>query len=96
MKLKVSSIQPLFDRLLVKREESETVSTGGIIIPETAKDKLNRGVVIAVGGGLTDVPIEAKVGDVVLFTQYAGIDIEVEEAGEFLMVRNTDVLAVIE
>ncbi len=91
--MKASEIKPLFDRVLIKRCEVDNVTTGGIIVPETAKEKLNRGVVIATGSGLTDEPFEIVPGDVVLFTQYAGVEMQVEDDGEYLMCRNNDIIA---
>ena len=93
-------IQPLHDRVLVKRVESEQKSKGGIIIPDTAKEKPQEGKVVAVGKGraLDDGTIQeiaVKKGDKILFSKYAGT--EVTLAGEeHLIVREDDVLAVIE
>ena len=96
------SIRPLYDRILVKRiEEKETVQ-GGIIIPDTAKEKPQEGVVIAVGQGkrMEDgklVPLDVKVGDRVLFGKYSGSEVPIKlEGEEFLIIREDEILGVIE
>jgi chaperonin GroES len=93
-------IRPLNDRILVKRLESETKTAGGIIIPDSAKEKPVEGEVIAVGSGkLNDkgerVPLEVKKGDFVLFSKYGGTDIKVEGV-DHLIMREDDILGVIE
>ena len=93
------NVRPLHDRLLVRRiEEKETVK-GGIIIPDTAKEKPQEGEVIAVGNGKvldsgTKVPMDVKAGDKVLFGKYSGTDIKVD-GQEYLILREDEVLAVI-
>jgi len=93
-------IRPLYDRIVVKRiEEQETVQ-GGIIIPDTAKEKPQEGEVVAVGQGkrLEDgklVPLDVKAGDRILFGKYSGSEIKVD-GEEFLIMREDDVLGVIE
>ncbi len=93
-------IRPLHDRVVVKRiEEKETVQ-GGIIIPDTAKEKPQEGEVIAVGQGkrLEDgklIPLDVKVGDRVLFGKYAGSEIKMD-GEEFLIIREDEILGVIE
>jgi chaperonin GroES len=95
----VSKIRPLHDRLLVKRiEEKETVK-GGIIIPDTAKEKPQEGEVLAVGNGKvlengTKIPLDVKVGDKILFGKYSGTDIKVD-GEEVLILREDEVLAVV-
>jgi chaperonin GroES len=90
-------VTPLHDRVLVKRiEEKETVR-GGIIIPDTAKEKPQEGEVIAVGAGkLTDkgerIPLDVKAGDRILFGKYSGNDIKIEEE-EYLILREDEILA---
>lgn len=91
-------IRPLQDRIVVKRVESEGKTKGGIIIPDTAKEKPIEGRVIAVGNGkvLKDGkvrPLEVKVGDVVLFGKYSGSEIKIE-GEELVLIREDDVLAV--
>ena len=93
-------IRPLNDRILVKRLESETRTAGGIIIPDSAKEKPAEGEVIAVGSGkLNDkgerVALEVKVGDTVLFSKYGGTDVKVEGV-DYLIMREDDILGVIE
>jgi chaperonin GroES len=93
-------IRPLNDRILVKRVESETKTAGGIIIPDSAKEKPAEGEVIAVGlGKLNDkgerVALEVKKGDRVLFSKYGGTDIKVEGI-DYLIMREDDILGVIE
>ena len=93
-------IKPLGDRILVKRMEEEEKTKGGIIIPDTAKEKPVEGEVIAVGDGKTGedgkkVALEVKVGDKVLFGKYAGTEIQI--AGEEnLIMREDDIIAIIE
>jgi chaperonin GroES len=93
-------IRPLHDRILVKRLEGEEKSKGGIIIPDTAKEKPQEGKVIAVGKGkVTDDgdirPLDVHKGDRILFGKYSGSDIELE-GEEHLIIREDDVLAVLE
>jgi chaperonin GroES len=93
-------VRPLGDRLLVKRLEEEEVVKGGIIIPDTAKEKPQRGEVIAVGLGRLDeegkrLPLDVKAGDVILFTKYGGNEVTIDDE-EYLIMREDDVLAVVE
>jgi len=93
-------IRPLNDRILVKRLEEEEKTKGGIIIPDTAKEKPAEGKVIAVGNGrLNDkgerVPVELKAGDRVLFSKYGGTDVKIE-GEDYLIMREDDVLGVVE
>ena len=93
-------VRPLGDRVLVKRIEEEEKTKGGIIIPDTAKEKPQEGRVMAVGSGKTLedgklVPLEVKTGDKVLFGKYSGNDIKLE-GEEHLIVRESDILGVIE
>ena len=93
------NVRPLHDRLVVRRiEEKETVK-GGIIIPDTAKEKPQEGEVIAVGNGKllengTKVPLDVKAGDRILFGKYSGTDIKID-GQEFLILREDEVLAVV-
>ena len=89
------TVTPLHDRILVKRiEEKETVK-GGIIVPDTAKEKPQEGEVIAVGAGKLHegkrIPLDVEVGDRVLFGKYSGTEIKIEDA-EYLILREDDVL----
>ena len=95
-----SSLRPLHDRLIVKRLEEDDVSKGGIIIPDSAKEKPQRGEVIAVGKGKvaedgTVRPPDVKAGDTVLFGKYSGTEVKIESEDRLIM-REDDVLAVIE
>ena len=96
----MKGIRPLQDRIIVKRVEEEAKSKGGIIIPDTAKEKPSEGKVVAVGKGkvLEDgklQPLEIKKGDRVLFNKYSGSEVNVD-GEEHLIIREDDVLAVLE
>ena len=93
-------IKPLNDRILVKRLEAEDKTKGGIIIPDTAKEKPNQGKVIAVGEGAKDkdgkrTPVQVKIGDRILFSSYAGTDLKLENE-DFIILREDDVYGIIE
>jgi chaperonin GroES len=93
-------IRPLHDRLLVERLEEKEVKKGGIIIPDTAKEKPQEGKVIAVGNGkVTDegkkVPLAVKAGDKILFGKYSGSEVKLDDK-EYLIMREEDVLAILE
>lgn len=93
-------IRPLQDRVIVKRVEEEEKTKGGIIIPDTAKEKPQEGEIIAVGPGkVTDegkkIPMEVKVGDRVLFGKYSGSEIKID-GEEHLIMREDDILGIIE
>lgn len=90
-KLKVT---PLHDRLIVEPHRAEEKTAGGIIIPDTAKEKPQRGVAVAVGTGKIDEPMTVKVGDTILYGKYAGTEIEIE-GKSYLIMRESDVLAVV-
>lgn len=92
-------VRPLHDRLLVRRMPEEEKTTGGIIIPDTAKEKPQRGQIVATGKGrVTEdgktLPLEVKVGDKVLFGKYSGTELKLDGT-EFLMMREEDILGVI-
>ena len=92
-------VKPLHDRILVKRMEPEEKMKGGIIIPDTAKEKPLEGKVVAVGSGRLDdngkrIPLEVKVGDRVLIGKYAGTEVKIEDV-EHVIVREDEVLGVI-
>ncbi|MCM8762848.1 MAG: co-chaperone GroES [Candidatus Omnitrophica bacterium] len=93
------NIQPLGDRVVIKALEPEEKTKGGIILPDTAKEKPQEGKVIAVGKGkMTDKgiqPLEVKVGDRVLYGKYSGTEITTKEGEELLIVREEDILAII-
>jgi chaperonin GroES len=93
-------IRPLQDRILVKRLEGEEKTKGGIIIPDTAKEKPQEGKVVAVGKGKTNedgklLPLDVKKGDKILFSKYAGTEVQIE-GDEHIIIREDDVLGVIE
>lgn len=93
-------IRPLYDRVVVERKEEELTSAGGIVIPDNAKEKPMRGVVLAVGAGKpqengTLRNLSVKVGDVVLFGKYSGTEVKVE-GKEVLVMREDDIMAVVE
>lgn len=92
------NVRPLHDRILVRRTKEDEKTAGGIIIPETAKEKPQRGEVVATGKGriLEDgkvLPLEVKVGDKVLFSKYAGTELKLD-GHEYLMINETDVLGI--
>jgi chaperonin GroES len=94
------NVRPLHDRIIVKRIEEGEQKVGGIIIPDTAKEKPQQGTVIAVGNGTSKddgkrVPIDVKAGDTILFGKYAGQEIKID-GDEHLIMREDEVLAVIE
>jgi len=91
--------RPLGDRILVKRVEEETKTKGGIIIPDTAKEKPQEGEVISVGAGARDdtgkiVPLELKAGDRILFGKWSGTEVKIE-GDDLLIMKESDVLGVI-
>ena len=93
-----AKIIPLGDRVVVKRAEAESKTAGGIVLPDSAKDKPQRGEVIAIGDGHVKrdgkkTPLTVKAGDRVIFSSYAGDDINVGE-DEYLLLRESDILAV--
>ena len=94
------NLRPLQDRIIVKRVEEESKTAGGLFIPETAKEKPQRGEIVAVGNGKKTedgkvLPLDVKVGDLVLFGKYAGTEIKVDNE-DYLMMREDDILAVVE
>lgn len=94
------NIRPLADRVVVKPLPAEEVTKGGLVIPDTAKERPQQGEVIAVGPGrITDdgkkIPMEVKVGDKVLYGKYAGTEISID-GEEYLIMRESDILAIIE
>ena len=92
-------IQPLGDRVLVEPLEAEEKTSGGIVIPDTAKEKQQKGKVIAVGKGRTGedgkvTPLEVKINDQVLFGRYAGTEVKIG-AGDYLIIKEEDILGII-
>jgi len=93
------NLRPLQDRIIVKRVEEETKTAGGLFIPETAKEKPQRGQIVAAGNGKKTedgkvLPLDVKVGDIVLFGKYAGTEVKVD-GEDYLMMREDDILAVV-
>ena len=93
-------VKPLHDRILIKRVEEKETIKGGIIIPDTAKEKPQEGEVVAVGGGKKTeegkvIPLDVKAGDRILFGKYSGTEIKIDEE-EFLIIREDEVLGIIE
>lgn len=88
------NIKPLADRVLVKPLPAEKTTASGLIIPDSAKEKQQKGTVIAIGNGLKDEPMTVKVGDTVLFGKYAGTEI-VLDSTEYLIMRESDILAIV-
>ncbi|MBY0407905.1 MAG: co-chaperone GroES [Rickettsiales bacterium] len=94
------NIKPLGDRLVVERLEQEEKTVGGIIIPDTAKEKPKQAKVLAVGPGAKDengkrIPMDVNVGDIVLFTQWAGNEIKID-GKDLLVLKESDVIGIIE
>ena len=88
------NIKPLSDRVVVEPAAAETKTAGGIYIPDTAKEKPQKGTVLAVGPGKVDEPTTVKVGDVVLYGKYSGTELNVE-GKDLLIMRESDILAII-
>ncbi|MCH8317680.1 MAG: co-chaperone GroES [Bacteroidetes bacterium] len=88
------SIKPLADRVLVEASPAEEKTAGGIIIPDTAKEKPQKGEVIAIGSGKPDEPMTVKVGDQILYGKYTGTDITVDDK-DYLIMRESDIFAII-
>ena len=93
--------QPLGDRVVVEREEAKSTTAGGIVLPDTAKDKPQKGKVLAIGDGRITKdgkrrPLQVKEGDSVLFTSYAGDEFKIDGEKKVLLMREDDILAVID
>ncbi len=88
------NVKPIADRVLVEPSAAEEKTAGGIIIPDTAKEKPQRGTVVAVGNGKTDEPMTVKVGDNVLYGKYSGTEIQIEGT-DYLIMREADIYAII-
>jgi chaperonin GroES len=87
-------VKPLADRVLVEPAPAEEKTAGGIIIPDTAKEKPQKGKVVAIGSGKKDEPLTVKVGDTVLYGKYSGTELSIE-GKDFLMMRESDIFAII-
>ena len=88
------NVKPLSDRVLVEPAAAEERTAGGIIIPDTAKEKPQKGIVVAVGAGKKDEPLTVKVGDSVLYGKYSGTELSVD-GKDYLIMRESDIYAVI-
>lgn len=93
-------IKPLHDRVLVRRLEQEEKTAGGIIIPDTAKEKPQQGEVLAVGSGARDdsgkvIALDVKVGDIVLFAKWGGTEVKVD-GEDLLVMKESDIIAIVE
>lgn len=88
------NVKPLADRVLVQAAAAEETTASGIIIPDTAKEKPQRGKVIAVGGGKKDEPMTVNVGDTVLYGKYSGTEISIE-GNDYLIMRESDIFAIL-
>ena len=88
------NIKPLADRVLVEAAAAEEKTAGGIFIPDTAKEKPQRGTVVAVGNGKKDEPMTVNVGDNVLYGKYSGTELSVD-GKDYLMMRESDILAIV-
>jgi chaperonin GroES len=100
MASKKLNLKPLGDRLVVEPMEKEERTASGIILPETAKEKPQEGTVLAAGPGRTDddgkrIPMDVKVGDVVLYAKYAGTEVKIDDK-KLLILKESDVLAIVE
>jgi len=99
--LSVSTVKPLGDRIFIKVSESEEKTTGGILLPDTAKEKPQEGKVMAVGPGRFDedgekrIPLDIKVGDVVIYSKYGGTEVKYNNE-DYLILSARDVLAIVE
>lgn len=94
------NLKPLHDRVLVKRVESEEKTAGGIIIPDTAKEKPMQGEILAVGSGARNetgalVPLDVKVGDIVLFGKWSGTEVKLD-GKELLIMKESDIMGIVE
>lgn len=88
------NIKPLADRVLVEPAPAETTTASGIIIPDNAKEKPQKGTVVAVGTGKKDEPLTVKIGDTVLYGKYGGTELKLD-GKDYLMMRESDILAIV-
>ena len=88
------NVKPLADRVIIEAAAAEVKTAGGIIIPDTAKEKPKQGKVVAVGSGKEDEPMTVKVGDEVLYGQYSGTELKIE-GKDYLIMRESDVYAIV-
>jgi chaperonin GroES len=88
------NIRPLADRVIIEPAAAETTTASGIIIPDTAQEKPQKGMVVAVGPGKKDEPMTVNVGDVVLYGKYSGTEFKYEN-GDYLIMREADIMAIV-
>ena len=88
------NVKPLADRVIVEPAEAETTTASGIIIPDTAQEKPQKGKIVAVGNGKKDEPLTVKVGDSVLYGKYSGTELKYE-GKDYMIMRESDILAII-
>jgi chaperonin GroES len=88
------NIKPLADRVIIEPAAAEEITAGGIIIPDTAKEKPQKGKIVAIGTGKKDEPLTVKVGDNVLYGKYAGTEITID-GNDYLIMRESDVVAIV-
>ena len=88
------ALKTVLNKIIVEAVEAETVTKGGIIIPDTAQEKPQEGIVIATGNGKSDEPMEVKIGDTILFGKYAGTEVHFDDK-KYLVMNQSDVLAII-
>ena len=88
------NIKPLADRVLLEPMEAETKTASGIIIPDNAKEKPQKGKIVAIGTGTKEEPLTVKVGDTVLYGKYAGTELKLE-GKDYLIMRESDILAIV-
>jgi chaperonin GroES len=89
------NVKPLADRVIIEPAAAEEKTAGGIIIPDTAKEKPKKGKIIAAGNGKKDEPLTVKAGDTVLYGQYSGTEIKID-GGDYLIMRESDIFAIVE
>ena len=90
----MENVRPLHDRVVVKPHERETMTSGGIIIPDTAKEKPQKGKIVAVGAGKKDEPMTVNVGDNVIFSKYGGTEVQID-GDEYMILKESEILAII-
>ena len=88
------TLKTVLNKIIVEPMEAETVTKGGIIIPDTAQEKPQQGTVVATGNGKSDEPMEVKVGDVVLYGKYSGTEIHIDDK-KYLVMNQNDILAIV-
>ena len=89
------NVKPLADRVIIEPAPAEEKTAGGIIIPDTAKEKPKKGKIVAAGNGKKDEPLTVKAGDTVLYGQYSGTEIKID-GGDYLIMRESDIFAIVE